>query len=1148
MTILHCWSHRPLRGLILFLAVAHLGCNRLSPQRDRGWKTSDPVTKEMNRGAALMGQYKYTEAIAAFAAAAEQAPGLMPARVNLAIAHFSRYAKGDIAQAEQILDKVLSREPDNVRARYCRGLIYQHAGQNEQAASCFERVVKSAPQDGFVWYMLARSKARQGQDAEAEAKRAVKERPGLTSAYFLLMRIARQKGNDAEAQKHGEKFTALRGSPLSETVTPAYGGMGPLAFVQPSQSVTRRHVTNGSLAVGEARIVLEGSASRSFQGDGADGVVGQILSRHGVPIALADVDRDGDIDMLTAALGTDGSLRPVLLRRGDGGEHVDVTAASGLDKIANPLSYAFGDYDNDDQVDLYVCCAGANHLLRGDGKGAFEDVTVSTQTGGADVPSVSAVFLDADHDGDLDVYVCNLGANQLLNNNLDGTFTDIAAAAGVECADQHSVMLAPADMDGDRDTDLIVFGETGPPRCFANDRLGKYHARQLLDAQPQCRYGGVVQDFNGDARPDLLVLPGEGNDGQLYLTDKSGKLVSSAQFTDCVKSVATWGDVRSCRVCDIDLDGDLDVALLGEGGHVLLNDGLGRFVLRANLWRASGDEVFCGWALADLTGDGMVELIRVGGRGHGRVEVLSTELTPPANWLALTPTGSRGADRRTRSPSSGYGTKIELRAGVHRQAFVFAGLAGGIAQSHLPVVLGLNGAPGADYVGLVWPDGVAQTELTLARNAHHTVHEHERRLSSCPVLFAWNGDRFGFVSDFAGVGGLGYFIAPGRYAPPQVLEHVKIASEQLVPKNGRYEIRICEPMEEAAYVDRLELLAIDHPVGSDVYSDERLAVAGPAPTHRLLTIADPTFPLKAVSHRGVDCTERITRIDRRYAYHPPYDKRFVGFCEPHTVELDFGSKLAGLKAEDQTYLFINGWIEYPYSQTTYAAMQAHTRWQPLRIERSAGDGGWETIVADAGTPAGMGKTMTVDVTGKLVGASCRLRVTTNLEIYYDQIFVAVDRGTDQASMRTVPLVSAELRRLGYPREHSPDGAHPTGYSYQMVDAASPFRLLRGAYTRYGRVDDLLGRFDDRYVIMAPGDQIALSFDAAALAPPARGVRRSFVLVSHAYCKDMDLYTAECDTVGPLPFRAMTSYPPQEAYPDDDDHRRYRQEYNTRLVQ
>jgi hypothetical protein len=142
-----------------------------------------------------------------------------------------------------------------------------------------------------------------------------------------------------------------------------------------------------------------------------------------------------------------------------------------------------------------------------------------------------------------------------------------------------------------------------------------------------------------------------------------------------------------------------------------------------------------------------------------------------------------------------------------------------------------------------------------------------------------------------------------------------------------------------------------------------------------------------------------------------------------------------------------------------------------------------------------------------------------------------------------------LRRAGFAREVSPDGREPLIYDYQQSDATAPFHVLRGAYTRFGDVKELLSEFDDRYVLVGPGEEIALKFDAAEFPVPA-GKTRSFILVSHAYCKDMDLYTATPQTLEPLPFRAMSQYPPKagEAYPSTPEYREFIRTYNTRMVQ
>jgi len=290
------------------------------------------------------------------------------------------------------------------------------------------------------------------------------------------------------------------------------------------------------------------------------------------------------------------------------------------------------------------------------------------------------------------------------------------------------------DIDGDRDTDLAVFDLGGPARVFFNDRLGKYHAERITD-EPISASCGVLQDFNGDGRADLLALLVPRTVGRLFLSTTTRMLEVSRQFDECLETLATWGKMYTTRVADVDLDGDLDVAFLGRAGHVLLNDGWGRFVAKPNVWPQVWTDETIAVELADLTGDGVPDLLRVLASGNGTVELVPTRLTPPANWLAITPTGDRGEDKSTRSPASGFGVRIELRCGLHSQVITYTGLNGGLSQSQQPLVFGLNGATKADYLAFTWPDGVTQCENELAAGTHHRIKEMERRVSSCPVLF-----------------------------------------------------------------------------------------------------------------------------------------------------------------------------------------------------------------------------------------------------------------------------------------------------------------------------------------------------------------------------------------------------------------------------
>ena len=1121
------------------LAFGNVGCRKAAVPG-----SSADVVSGMNRGVSLMGQYRYDAAVQAFEEVLHAAPDLTEARINLAIAQFNRNRREDLEAASELLGEVLRREPGNLRALYFNAIVLQHAGRAEEAVPALEQVVRARPEDGAAWYLLGLCKQRINQPAEAEFRQAVRHRPYLYSAYYQLYQAVMRAGDETAAGEYLEQFKRLRESPLGETIElPQYNQMGELALVLPVSPQRATPIAKSTYRAGQPGESVGAAPGASNPPAAAPWPLGGA--------ALADLNRDGHVDALLPALSPDQPGLSFHCAGLPGGRLAPAPTNTGLALQSLPLAVAIGDFDNDDVPDVFVAGVGLSQLFRGGTNGTFADVSRAAGIASAGGTTRSLLWLDADHDGDLDLFVCNAGApNQLFNNNGDGAFTNIATVAGVACPDGRSVAPVVGDFDGDRDLDLLVLREGGPARLFLNELLGQYREGDLGGLDIRGDLGGTAQDLDGDGLLDLLVLGGQPAELKLFLGDGRARFRAGDAFAGSSRAASSWGPLRGFRLADLDLDGDLDVACFGSEGHALLNDGSGRFVLQTCVWTAPPGTAIAGAELADFNGDLVPDLLlRVRGPAL-RLTVVPGELTPPSTALAIQPTGIRSRDGRTRSPGSGFGVGLTARAGLREQRVFHSGQAGGANQSLLPVVLGLGGAARADYVSFAWPDGVAQVETTLAAGQVHQVAELQRKISSCPVLFAWNGSRFEFITDFAGVGGLGYFAAPGVSAPPQVLEHVKLEPGQLRARNGVYELRVTEPMEESAYLDRLELLAIDHPCGQPVFPDERLAIAGAAPTHELVVAERAVFPQAATAPDGRNCADQLARVDRVYAYDPPLDRRYLGFCQPHTLELDFGHGLAQFGPGDRLFLFLNGFIEYPYSQTVYAASQSRIGWEPIRVERQDPDGRWQTVVADGGVPGGMARTMTIELTGLIPPATRKLRLTTNLEVFYDQIFVARHAGLGGVAVHSVPLRAATLRRAGFAREYSPDGRLPLIYDYELSDATAPFHVLKGAYTRYGPVAELLADFDDRYVLMGPGDEVALEFEAARLPPLPAGEARSFVLVSHAYCKDMDLYTATPQTLAPLPFRAMTRYPypSTESFPDTPGMRKFKATYQSRIIE
>jgi hypothetical protein len=212
-------------------------------------------------------------------------------------------------------------------------------------------------------------------------------------------------------------------------------------------------------------------------------------------------------------------------------------------------------------------------------------------------------------------------------------------------------------------------------------------------------------------------------------------------------------------------------------------------------------------------------------------------------------------------------------------------------------------------------------------------------------------------------------------------------------------------------------------------------------------------------------------------------------------------------------------------------------------------GQWVELVHEAGYPAGINHTMTLDLTGKLQPGDRTIRISTNMDLSWDRIFLAAHRAEIPLKLKEVRPRSGELHYLGYPREYSPDGRRPNLLDYANINQSDTWLRMPGAYTRYGEVTELVQSADDQFVIFASGDEVTLRFPANALGSVPAGWVRTFLLRSDSFCKDMDLYTGASESVDPLPFHAMKSYPygPDEHYPNTEATRSYRQHFNTRIV-
>jgi hypothetical protein len=423
---------------------------------------------------------------------------------------------------------------------------------------------------------------------------------------------------------------------------------------------------------------------------------------------------------------------------------------------------------------------------------------------------------------------------------------------------------------------------------------------------------------------------------------------------------------------------------------------------------------------------------------------------------------------------------------------------------------------------------VLQDEIDLPQLADGRaiipMKEADRRGSSCPVLFAWDGHKYKLVTDVIGAAVVGHWFTPQRRNIPNPGEWIKVDGAAVEPVNGRLSMRFMEPMEEVNYIDQLRLVAVDHPENVEVNPDERFLDDPPFASGRVVASANTRLPVGAWDGEGHDVLDAVSRRDHKFAsgFTPtPYD----GFANLHLLTLDLGE----VDARKPLKLLMTGYVNYFSATSLYAAWQAGVKPVSPYAEAQLADGSWRRIADDVGFPAGQERTIVVDLTGRLPAGARKIRLVTNLEVYWDQVLI--DNSNEaEAHTRDVPLALATLRFRGYPKQIDLESNGDLDYDYDRVSLTGPFQHQRGNYTRMGDVTALLKGVDDRYAIFGSGEEIAAEFDVTNLPALPAHWKRDYFFYANGYVKDMDWWDASPFTVAQLPFHKMSAYP----YPDTDE--------------
>jgi len=1117
-----------------------------------------------NLGAAYMNQQLFEKGLKEFQQAAELDPNLTMARLNEGIALLNMQK---IEEAKAVLQDALNLDPKTPNAWYNLGLLAKNTGDAQAAIEAFRHVTESDPNDADTWYFLGSAyvQAKQFPQAIDAFQHALQLNPLHASAEFGLSRAYQQSAEIDHAREHLKKFQYITQNKIGAPMSLAYGEQGqysravesPLAVLKAPVQIKVRFVD----VTAEAGIV--GKADSRFSDPGYEDRAERFL---GSGACFLDFDGDERVDLFVADNGPQGGIG--LYRNLGNGKYEDVTKRAGLDPTLHGRGCTAGDYDNDGATDLVVTTGARVILLHNEKDGTFKDVTAAAGIKSEGF-NIGATFIDYDHDGDLDLYIQrgkptppsavrptfydSWSGNIMFRNNGNGTFTDVTEATGLK-GHGPTIAAVGTDYNNDRAVDLVMTGwyplaAVQPMNVgsavYLNPREGKF-----LDLYPwhgddagSPKSGIAVLDFNHDEWMDV-ALTADGSQGLTIWRNNGGKGLEQVPLPR-----TNWRGAYGVAAFDYDNDGWVDLVAVGE-----TEDGKGEVRLFRNLGADGFKDVTADVGLdkiqlkepraiitGDYDGDGATDLLIT--QNHGPAVLLRNEGGNQNHWLRLSLKGL--ADNK-----SAIGTKVEVFAGGNRQKFEIAGSNGYLGQNSTDIVIGLGDSKEADIVRMLWPTGVLQDEINVAGDKQQSYLEMDRRGSSCPTLFAWNGERYELVGDMLGAGVVGHWVGPGQRDVPRPVEYIKINRDAIREKNGKLSFRFMEPLEEAVYLDQARLLAVDHPADLDVYPNEYFASNPPYPPFKVVVSRDARPPAGAWDEPGHNVLPAL--LAHRYIGDFAVTQ-FQGFAKPHSLTIDLGEPYRG----GPLWLLLHGEVEYFSANSMYAASQAGVQAISPYVEALVGDGKgangkWVRVIDDMGFPAGGPRTMTANLSGKLPQGAQKIRITTNLQIYWDSILVSrtpqESRHKAQSMRLTpVPLVRADLSFHGFPLkiEGTPPGN--VRYIYEKVSATGPYTRPAGSYTRYGDVLSLLTALDDKLVVFGSGDEVRLDFDPSQLPALPAGWVRDYFFAANGYEKDMDFYAAEGDFVAPLPFLRMGDYPyqPDRSFPLDDAHVNYLLEYNTR---
>lgn len=1137
----------------------------------------EAAIRHQNLGLAYLEESQPSKAVEAFSALIELLPDEAIGYGNLAVAHLRLQ---QAAAAEEAVKLGIAVAPMDSQLRFILSEVYQLREKTDLAVEAMKEAVRLAPDELEFRYKLVRHYLGQRKDPEAqqEAVRHLQELHDRSPANIVvLMKLTLGLLGQEQLKAAGglcQELRVLLGDTDAEKL--GYLTQGIAAIERGDLKLATRNIQffenlhraspRYQQGIGELVTDILGHPIETFSA----GFRARMLAKESLPIevefvdvteqlglvhvespttdtmevSLIDYDGDGNLDVYITPIGT--------LYWNTGGQPASMRRFQVVEEqiILNSHIVAFADLNKDGtQNFLLQTLTGITDFYASEGDWALSSI-VQHEQAATEFGILHPV--DFDHDGDLDLFSGRTDIAMYRNNSNDKnkgdgedkeddedkedeTFTDVSEQTFVKTAAPQSAPAEAFSADFDDDGDIDIFVRHSEVGCTLYDNLRQGRLRAVSDetgiSQDVHYTAAAVGDYDNDGAIDIFLATAD--QIYLYLNRGDGSFMSDPRLEAGVRDLSP----TLLKNIDYDNDGFVDLWVSGEDGMFLFrNDGTGQFMepypLIETVTPTEGAVLHnaTAGAVGDYDNDGDLDLFFI--NGEGQLRALQNNGGNKNNWIQVRLEGITSGNNKVNR--DGIGSKLEVKVGdLYQLQYV----------SEQVTHFGLGAFDAADVVRVVWTNGVPQN--VVEPQARQRILEKQILKGSCPFLYVYDGEKYQFVTDLLWRAPLGLVTSMGFVAPDETKDFVKISGTQIQPKSGKYSIQITEELWETAYFDEVKLIAVDHPVGTDIFVNEQYTPP-PFADFKVYGVAEKLYPKSAVNHRGEDVSDALKAFDYDYAVeHAPGP--YQGVVEPHAIVLDLGD----VPNDAPVTLFLSGWI-FPTDTSINVALFQNPEINPsfpaVAVKDETGE--WKTVIDMIGLPAGKNKTITVDLTGKFLSDDRRVRIETDMQIYWDAAFFTVGTQDVPIEMTTLKPDSADLHYRGFSEMYRPNSHAPHLFDYQKVTTEAQWRDLAGYYTRYGDVNPLLQEVDDMYVILNAGDEITVEFEASRLPALKPGWVRDFILYSDGWDKDGDINTLTSQTVEPLPFHGMSAYPypDTEHYPDDEAHRRYRLEYNTRRVE